>query len=89
MLHNQTAKPMNPNTIIMHKEKPQAKHTADNGNVCLSVDGRTCVPEYEVSKREILRNLRMAHEDLTKRKYKSAKISIGIMIRMLEREMGI
>lgn len=73
----------------MHKENPQAQNTADNGNTSLGVVGHTCVPEYEVSKREILQSLKMAHDNLNNRKYKNATMGIGIMIRMLEREMGI
>lgn len=55
----------------------------------IGVVGHTCVPGYEVSKREILQNLKMAHENLTNRKYKNATMGIGIMIKMLEREMGV
>lgn len=58
-------------------------------NLPISDVGHTCVSEYEVSKREILQSLKMSHDNLTNRKYKNATMGIGIMIRMLEREMGI
>lgn len=43
----------------------------------------------EISKRDILQSLKMAHDNLTNRKYKNARMCIGVMIRMLEREISV
>lgn len=67
----------------------ETNNETPQGNGDLGVVGHTCVPEYKVSKREILQNLKMAHDNLTNRKYKNATMGIGIMIKMLEREMGV
>ena len=70
---------------MIKKKKKEQQHK----NAALRVGGvgESALPKYVTDKREILLSLKMAHENLVNRKYKNARVGIGIMISTLEREL--